>query len=65
MWYNKYGEREVIKMIIIFAIVSAIIGLGLIDYNQNHKTQHNILIGLGGYLFSVIIPLALIGWKYF
>ena len=65
MCYNKYSEREVIKMIIILAIVSAIIGFGLIDYNQNHKAKHNILIGLGGYLLGVIIPLALIGWKYF
>ena len=52
-------------MTIFFAIVSAIVGFGLIDYNQNHKAKHNILIGLGGYLLGVIIPLALIGWKYF
>ena len=52
-------------MTIIFAIVSAVIGFGFIDYNQNHNTKHNILIGLCGYLLGVIIPLALIGWKYF
>ena len=50
---------------LILAIISLLIGLFIIDYNQNNKAKHNLLLGVVGYVFVLIIPLALLGYKYF
>lgn len=52
------------KMIFI-AIVSCLIGLFLIDYNQNNKAKHYILIGIFGYVLTLIVPLGIVGYKFF
>ena len=51
-------KREVIKMLVVLGIIIFICGLGLIDYNQNHKAKHNILIGLIAWL---LVAIGLIG----
>jgi hypothetical protein len=50
---------------LILAIVSLLIGLFIIDYNQNNTTKHNLLLGVVGYVFVLIIPLGILGYKYF
>ena len=60
MCYNSYSEREVIEMLVVLGIIIFICGLGLIDYNQNHKAKHNILIGLIAWI-CVFIAIGLIG----
>ena len=47
-------------MLTVSGIIILICGLGLIDYNQNHKTEHNILIGLTAWL-CVLVAMGLIG----
>lgn len=49
----------------IFAVISAIIGLGCISYNQENNVKHNILLGFAGYAFTVLVPIAIIGGFYF
>ena len=50
---------------LILAIISLLIGLFIIDYNQNNKAKHNLLLGVVGYVLVLVIPLALLGYKYF
>lgn len=64
VWYNIDNEREVINMLII-AVISFFSGLFMIDYNQNNETKYNILIGVLGYILTLIIPLFIIGYKFF
>ena len=58
--YNSYSEREVIQMTVVAGIIIFICGLGLIDYNQNHKAKHNLLIGSTAWL-CVLTAIAIIG----
>ena len=48
----------------IFAVISAILGLVCIGYNQEHNVKHNILLGLVGYTLAVLIPVAIVGRFY-
>ena len=50
---------------LILALISLLFGLFIIDYNQNNKAKHNLLLGVVGYVFVLIIPLGLLGYKYF
>ena len=50
---------------LIIAFICFIIGLALIDYNQNNVAKHNILIGVCGWVLTLIIPLGIICYKYF
>ena len=50
---------------LILALISLLFGLFIIDYNQNNETKHNLLLGIVGYVFALIIPLGLLGYKYF
>ena len=50
---------------VFIAIISCLIGLFLIDYNQNNKAKHYILIAVVGYLLALIVPLGIIGYKFF
>lgn len=43
---------EIITMILGIALF--IIGFGLIDYNMNNDTKHNIIIGFCGFGFTAI-----------
>lgn len=47
-------------MLTVSGIIIFICGLGLIDYNQNHKAKHNLLIGSTAWL-CVLIGMGLIG----
>ena len=47
-------------MLVVLGIIIFICGLGLIDYNQNHKAKYNILIGLIAWI-CVLIAIGLIG----
>ena len=47
-------------MLTVSGIIIFICGLGLIDYNQNHKAKHNILIGSIAWL-CVLVAMGLIG----
>ena len=47
-------------MYVVAGIIIFICGLGLIDYNQNHKAEHNILIGSTAW-WCVLIGIGLIG----
>ncbi len=47
-------------MLTVLGIIIFICGLDLIDYNQNHKAGHNILIGSTAWL-CVLIGTGLIG----
>ena len=47
-------------MLVVLGIIIFICGLGLIDYNQNHKAKHNILIGLIAWL-CILVAIGLIG----
>ena len=49
----------------IFAVISAILGLGCISYNQENNVKHNILLGFIGYILAVLIPVAIIDVFYF
>ena len=49
----------------IFAVISAIVGLGCISYNQEHDVKHNILLGFLGYALAVLVPVAIVGGFYF
>ena len=60
MWYNKDTERGVVKMTFVAGIIIFICGLGLIDYNQNHKADHNLLIGSTAWL-CILVAIAIIG----
>ena len=50
---------------LILALISLLFGLFIIDYNQNNEAKHNLLLGVVGYVFALIIPLGLLGYKYF
>ena len=39
----------------IFAVISIILGLGCINYNQEQEVKHNFLLGFIGYIFAVPI----------
>ena len=47
-------------MLTVSGIIIFICGLGLIDYNQNHKAEHNLLIGSTAWL-CVLVAMGLIG----
>lgn len=49
----------------IVAVISAILGLGCISYNQENNVKHNILLGFIGYALAVLVPVAIIGGFYF
>lgn len=49
----------------IFAVISIILGLGCINYNQEQEVKHNFLLGFIGYIFAVLVPVAIIGGFYF
>lgn len=48
----------------IIAVISAILGLGCISYNQENNVKHNILLGLLGYTLAVLVPVAIVGAFY-
>jgi hypothetical protein len=48
----------------IVAVISAILGLGCISYNQEHNVKHNILLGCLGYILVVLVPVAIVGAFY-
>lgn len=50
---------------LIIAIVSFFSGLFMIDYNQNNKAKHNIFLGVASYILTLIIPLFIVGYKFF
>ena len=50
---------------LIIAVVSFLSGLFMIDYNQNNRVKHHILLGVVGYIFTLIIPLFIVGYKFF
>lgn len=50
---------------LIIAVISFFSGLFMIDYNQNNETKYNILIGVAGYILTLIIPLFIVGYKFF
>ena len=47
-------------MTFVAGIIIFICGLGLIDYNQNHKADHNLLIGSTAWL-CILVAIAIIG----
>ena len=49
----------------VIAIISAILGLGCISYNQENDVKHNILLGMLGYALAVLVPVAIGGIFYF
>ena len=47
-------------MTVMAGIIIFICGLGLIDYNQNHKAVHNLLIGSIAWM-CILVAIAIIG----
>ena len=61
----KTQRTKEMQTVWIFAVISAILGLGCISYNQENNVKHNILLGFVGYTLAVLVPVAIIGGFYF
>ena len=48
----------------IFAVISVILGLGCISYNQEHNVKHNILLGCLEHTLVALVPIVIIGTFY-
>lgn len=52
-------------MLIIIAIISFVLGMGIIDGNMEEEFKHNFLMGFLGWVLAVIIPATIISIFYF